>query len=322
MEQAPLRTAMIDYGLNILMLSAVISIITGALLFVAVRVFLVKPIKGVVGHMQSYAMAPEDARRIIAPTAGLIELREAEEALQMMQQQLTAALRQRERLAQLGEGVAKVSHDLRNILSSAQLFVDRIEASEDPAVQRLAPKLVNSITRAVHLCENTLAFGRADEAPPKLGRVSLASVVAEVLDGERLAAGEYELSFLEDIPGNPMIRADAEQLYRVLSNLVRNARHAIMATGKPGEISIHAHEDDAQWWITVADTGPGLPQRAREHLFQAFQGGVSKGGAGLGLVIAAELVRGHGGRLELGRTDETGTEFVICLPKAELASGK
>ena len=322
MEQAPLRAAMIDYGLNILMLSAVISIITAALLFVAVRAFLVKPIKGVVGHMQSYAMAPEDARRIIAPTAGLIELREAEEALQMMQQQLTAALRQRERLAQLGEGVAKVSHDLRNILSSAQLFVDRIEASEDPAVQRLAPKLVNSITRAVHLCENTLAFGRADEAPPKLGRVSLAAVVGEVLDGERLAAGEYELSFSEDIPGNLMIRADAEQLYRVLSNLVRNARQAIMATGKPGEISIHAHEDDAQWWITVTDTGPGLPQRAREHLFQAFQGGVSKGGAGLGLVIAAELVRGHGGRLELGRTDETGTEFVICLPKAQLASGK
>jgi signal transduction histidine kinase len=119
-----------------------------------------------------------------------------------------------------------------------------------------------------------------------------------------------------------MVRADAEQLYRVLSNLVRNARQAIMATGKPGEISIHAHEDDAQWWITVTDTGPGLPQRAREHLFQAFQGGVSKGGAGLGLVIAAELVRGHGGRLELGQTDETGTEFVICLPKAELASGK
>jgi len=322
MEQAPLRAAMIDYGLNILMLSAVISIITAALLFVAVRAFLVKPIKGVVGHMQSYAMAPEDARRIIAPTAGLIELREAEEALQMMQQQLTAALRQRERLAQLGEGVAKVSHDLRNILSSAQLFVDRIEASEDPVVQRLAPKLVNSITRAVHLCENTLAFGRADEAPPKLDRVSLAAVVGEVLDGERLAAGDYDLSFSEDIPGNLTIRADAEQLYRVLSTLACNCRQAIMATGKPGEVSIHAHEDDAQWWITVADTGPGLPQRAREHLFQAFQGGVSKGGAGLGLVIAAELVRGHGGRLELGRTNETGTEFVICLPKAELASGK
>ncbi len=322
MEQAPLRAAMIDYGLNILMLSAVISIITAALLFVAVRAFLVKPIKGVVGHMQSYAMAPEDARRIIAPTAGLIELREAEEALQMMQQQLTAALRQRERLAQLGEGVAKVSHDLRNILSSAQLFVDRIEASEDPAVQRLAPKLVNSITRAVHLCENTLAFGRADEAPPKLGRVSLAAVVGEVLDGERLAAGDYDLSFSEDIPANLTIRADAEQLYRVLSNLARNARQAIMATGKPGEVSIHAQEDDTQLWITVADTGPGLPQRAREHLFQAFQGGVSKGGAGLGLVIAAELMRGHGGRLELGQTDKTGTEFVICLPKAELASGK
>jgi signal transduction histidine kinase len=252
------------------------------------------------------------------PTSGLKELREAETALQTMQNQLTGALKQRERLAQLGEGVAKVSHDLRNILTSAQLFTDRIEASEDPTVRRMAPKLVNSITRAVHLCESTLAFGKADEPPPRLTRVALADIVADVMDGERLAAGDFDLSFSEDVPAGLMIRADGEQIYRVLSNLVRNARQAIMAKGKPGEISIHAHEDDESWRINVVDTGPGLPPKAREHLFRAFQGGATKGGAGLGLVIASDLVRGHGGRLDLARTDATGTEFSITLPKADV----
>ena len=319
MEQGPLRTAMIDYGINILLLSAIISIVTALLLFLAVRRFLVKPIKGVVAHMQSYADAPEDARRIIVPSAGVRELREAEEALKLMQTQLTGALKQKERLAQLGGAVAKVSHDLRNILTSAQLFTDRIDASGDPMVQRMAPKLVNSIARAVNLCESTLAFGRVEEPPPALARVPLAGIVGDVIDSERLAAGDHDLSFSEDIPAGLTIRADGEQLFRVIANLVRNARQAIVATGKPGEISVRAHEDDQAWWISIADTGPGMPAKAREHLFEAFQGGATKGGSGLGLTIAAELIRGHGGRLELRRTDEAGTEFAICLPKSEIA---
>ncbi len=316
MESGPLRRAMISYGINILILSALFSVATAGLLFVAVRMLLVSPIKGVVAAMQDYARAPEDARRIIAPQASVQELREAEEALQSMQTQLTQALRQKERLAQLGGAVAKVSHDLRNILTSAQLFVDRIGGSEDPAVRRLAPKLVGSIRRAVTLCESTLAFGRAEEPPPALNLVQLASVVAEVIDGERLAAGEHDISIAEDVPAGLTIRADGEQLYRVLLNLVRNARQAIIASGKAGEICIAAEEEDDTWRITVSDTGPGLPPKAREHLFQPFQGGTTKGGAGLGLTIAAELVRGHGGRLELERTDDMGTVFAIVLPKA------
>jgi len=317
METASLRMAMIDYGLRILLLSAVISIFTATLLFLAVRRVLVKPIAGVVRHMENYADAPEDARRIITPKAGVRELRAAEEALRQMQTELTGALRQKERLAQLGGAVAKVSHDLRNILTSAQLFTDRIEGSEDPLVRRMAPKLVNSITRAVNLCETTLAFGRVDEPPPTLSRINLAGIVGDVIDSERLSAGEHDLSFSEDIPAGLVIRADGEQIYRVISNLVRNARQAIVATGEPGEINICATEDEEAWWICITDTGPGLPPRAQEHLFRPFQGGVTKGGSGLGLTISAELVRGHGGTLELRRTDETGTEFAICLPKGD-----
>ena len=317
MDSAPLRMAMIDYGIRILILSAVISIFTAVLLFIAVRMLLVVPIKGVVGSMKRYAGAPEDARRIIEPRASVRELREAEEALNQLQTELTQALKQKERLAQLGGAVAKVSHDLRNILTSAQLFTDRIESSEDPLVRRMAPKLVNSIRRAVSLCESTLAFGKAEEPAPTLTRFQLIDIVSDVLDSERLAEGSEDISFAEDIPAMMALHADPEQLFRVISNLVRNARQAIANTGQPGEINVSAYEDDDAWWIEIADTGPGLPPKAREHLFTPFQGGARKGGSGLGLAIAAELIRGHGGTLELRKSDDAGTTFAICLPKGD-----
>jgi len=314
MESRPMRDAMVDYGLRILALSALISVVTAFLLFFAVQRLLVLPIRRVVRHMQTYAEAPEDARRVIEPNADVEELRAAEQALKSMQMQLTGALRQKERLAQLGGAVAKISHDLRNILTTAQLFADRIEGSADPVVARTAPKLVNSISRAVSLCESTLAFGKAEEPPPQLRRLNLAHLAAEVAEGEGLGT-DTQITCLNDIPPGLTVRADGEQLYRVLSNLVRNARQAIEATGQPGTIELSAGEEEGEWWVRVGDTGPGLPARAREHLFSAFQGGVRKGGTGLGLVIAAELVRGHGGRLELMRSDEDGTEFMIHLPK-------
>ncbi|SMX31020.1 sensor histidine kinase [Actibacterium lipolyticum] len=315
MATAPLRMAMIDYGLRILALSAVISVITALMLFLAVRRILVTPIRRVVDAMQSYAFAPEDARRIIVPSSSVAELREAEIALQTMETQLTTALRQKERLAQLGGAVAKISHDLRNILTTAQLFADRMEGSEDPTVKRAAPKIVGSISRAVNLCENTLAFGKAEEPAPMLNRVALAVIINEVVDSERLATVDHDISFSEDVPAGMVLRADSEQLFRVISNLIRNARQAIVASGKTGEICIHADEDAQNWTIQISDTGPGLPPKAREHLFQPFQGGTRKGGTGLGLAISAELIRGHGGRLELLATGEEGTVFKITLPK-------
>lgn len=320
LETLPLRNAMFEYGLRLLALSAAFSTFTALLLFLAVRRVMVTPIKRVVAHMAAYAAAPEDARRIIEPTARIRELRVAEEAMASMQTQLTAALKQKERLAQLGQAVAKISHDLRNILTTAQLFADRMEVSEDPAVARAAPKLVNSISRAVTLCETTLTFGRAEEPAPTLSRFALGGLLEEVIEGETLSADQTQkdgaalVDFVADISGNLELRADREQLYRVLSNLARNARQAIEGTKQHGTIEIGAGREAEGYWIRVQDTGPGLPARAKEHLFQPFSGSTRKGGTGLGLAISAELIRGHGGRLELVRSDAEGTEFMIHLP--------
>jgi signal transduction histidine kinase len=315
-QSAPLRVALLDFGLRILILSALISAATALLLFLAVRQLMVKPIKRVVEHMTAYAAAPEDARRVISPSASVRELREAEEALQSMQTQLTGALKQKERLAQLGSAVAKISHDLRNILTSAQLFADRMEGSADPAVARAAPKLLASISRAVALCEATLKFGKAEEAPPRLSPVNVADLIAEVIDGEGLTQGS-SVTVLVDLAPDLTGQMDAEQMHRVVSNLIRNARQAIEGSGKDGVIEISGSADKDGLWIRIGDTGPGLPPKARDNLFAAFQGGVRKGGTGLGLAIAQELVKGHGGALTLLRSDSEGTEFLLSLPQED-----
>ncbi|MDF1670511.1 MAG: HAMP domain-containing sensor histidine kinase [Roseovarius sp.] len=322
LETSTLRAAMVDYGLRILVLSAVISLITAIMLNLAVRRILVKPIRRLVEHMKSYASAPEDARRVIVPSASIREVREAEDTLLSLQTQLTHALKQRERLAQLGSGVAKISHDLRNILTSAQLFTDRIEMSQDPAVMRMAPKLVNSITRAVHLCESTLAFGKAEERAPVLTSFDLQEIISDVIESEKLSVADFDLSFSVDVPDGLKIRGDSEQMYRAIQNLARNARQAIVNSGSRGEISVSASETSAEWLIYVADTGPGLPPKAQEYLFQPFQGGTTRDGTGLGLSIAMELVRGHGGELTLLQTGPQGTTFRISLPKGDAAQGK
>lgn len=315
-ETAPMRKALLTSGIRLLMISALVSAATAVLLFIAVQILMVRPIGRVIANMKDYAAAPEDAHRVINPTASIRELREAEDALLIMQNQLTGALRQKERLAQLGSAVAKISHDLRNILASAQLFADRLEDSEDPLVKRMAPKLVNSISRAVALCESTLAFGKAEEPAPRLAPLHVLSLVEEVLEAENLGNGGL-ITPIVDLPNGLTAYADHDQLYRVLSNLIRNARQALDATGQSGEIEVSGGEDEHGVWLRVGDTGPGLPQKARENLFSAFQGGARKGGTGLGLAIAAELIRGHGGKLELLRSDSEGTEFLLTLPLKE-----
>ena len=314
MPTAPLRAALIDYGLRILALSAAISIFTAVLLFIAVRQLMVTPIKRLVTSMTRYAEAPGDAARIIRPEGHVLELRDAEEALHKLQTDLTGALRHRERLAQLGEAVAKISHDLRNMLSVATMLGDRLEASQDPAVQRIAPRLVASLDRAINLTEATLAFGRAEEPAPKLTRVSLRGLVEDVFENERLGDDSDKIAYSCDIAPALALRADPEQLYRVLANLVRNARLAIAAKGGDGRIHIPGRDSEDGWEIEVSDTGPGLPQKALDHLFKPFHGGVRKGGSGLGLAICAELIKGHGGQLELIRTGPEGTVFRICIP--------
>ncbi|MEM9050166.1 MAG: HAMP domain-containing sensor histidine kinase [Pseudomonadota bacterium] len=316
MDEAPMREAMVSFGGRVLLLSLVISLSTALALFLAVRIFITRPITRVAENMVGFRDDPEDARRIIQPSATVRELAAAEQALMDMQSRLTGALKHKDRLAALGGAVARISHDLRNILTTTQLLADRIDASHDPAVQRVAPKLLASLDRAIALCERTLAYGRSEEPLPELRRVALRAFVEDLGESELLGRVGGNIAFGTQIAPEMIVDADPDQLYRILSNLIRNAREAIEASGRSGRIDILTERIDAEASIRIRirDTGPGLPNKVLDDLFKPFQGSGRRGGSGLGLAIAAELVRGHGGQLDLVATSTAGTEFCILLP--------
>ncbi len=313
LDSGPLKAAMIDYGWRILRLSLIISIITAAMIFLTVRRFVVSPLMGVIENVKAFQENPEDPARIIQPSSRLGEVADAEQALAEMQEDVLTALRERSRLALLGEALAKISHDLRNMLSTGYLMADRLEMSRDPLVARVLPKLIGSLDRAINLCQRTLDYGRVEETAPELRQVRLRALTEEVAEGLGLGAGDGAVRCRIDIPEQHTVLADPEQLYRVLTNLMRNAVEAIAASGGPGEIRV---DIGSQQEILVHDTGPGMPAKALKNLFKPFRGGMRSGGTGLGLAIAEELVRAHGGYLELISSTTKGTEFAIRLPTA------
>jgi len=313
MEEAPLHAAMIRYGLDILGLSILISIITAALVYLTLDTLLVKPMTKLTWNMVRFSARPEDPTRIIAPSGRRDEIGMAERELAAMQAELADTLTQKSRLAALGLAVSKISHDLRNMLSSAQLLSDRLSTVKDERVQQLVPKLLASLDRAIRLCARTLDFGQAHEVPPRRMKFPLAPLVVEVGEGLGLPRPE-RIDWSLDIEPDIHIDADRDQLYRVLSNLTRNALQALESKGEEGgEIVIAARREGSVTVIEVSDTGPGVPERAKAHLFEAFQSVARKGGTGLGLAIAAEVVNAHGGQISLIDNDG-GATFQIVIP--------
>jgi len=322
---AALRAAMLGYSVNILWLAALVSLITGALLYFTLNRIFVGPLRRLTQNMVSFSEAPEDASRIIRPSLRGDEIGLAEERLAAMQTELAGTLRDQRHLADLGLAVSKVNHDLRNMLASAQLFSDRIGSLPDPSVQRFAPKLIAALDRAIAYTQTTLAYGRARELPPSRRLVALDRLVEDVADALGLD-GHPAIAFDNAVPKGLEIDADPDQLFRVLLNLCRNAMQALEG-GEPNpaivrRLSVTGKRDNGSVSIRVADTGPGVPEKARAHLFQAFQGGARPGGTGLGLAIAAEIVRAHGGTIALLETRGAGATFEIVIPDRPGRNGR
>lgn len=316
MPQGPLRAAMVKFGLNILWLSILISALAGGLVFLTLRSLLIDPLTRLTQNMLHFSDKPEDASRIIVPTDRLDEIGTAERELAHMQGELSQILAQKSRLAALGLAVSKINHDLRNMLSTAQLLSDAVTSIPDPRVQRFAPKLIATLDRAIAFCNDTLRFGRAAEAAPRRELILLRPLIAEVGDGLGLPRGDGLISWQIEVRDDLRVDADRDQLHRVLSNMTLNARQAIEAAGSPAEIRISASRSGQAVTIRVTDTGPGLPAVARTHMFEAFQGSARRGGTGLGLAIAKELVAAHGGTLTLAEADSSrpGTSFTMIIP--------
>ena len=310
LDEAPMRAEMYDYSGRILILSIVLSLMTAALVFLSLQWLMVRPMRRMTARMVSFREAPEDVSRDLRVTARGDEIGVAQRELAEMQRGLRAALRQRAHLAALGEAVSKISHDLRNILSTAALISERLADSDDPEVRRQTPALVAAIDRAVTLCVETLRFARARELALKRDRVDLAALVDDV-GKALLLLTEGKVSWRNEVVDDFTMTGDYDQLFRVFLNLGRNA---IDAMDGNGEVRVSAVLRNGLAVIEVADTGPGLPARAREHLFEPFAGSTHPGGSGLGLPIAREILHAHGGEISIARSDATGTAIRLELP--------
>jgi len=309
----PMRDAMVNFALRVLGLSVVLSAIVAGLIFTALNRVLVRPMQRLSANMMQFAERPEDPTRVIMPTPRRDELGLAEQALEDMQKQLQSALQQKNHLAALGLAVSKVSHDLRNMLTSAQLISDRLGEVKDERVQRFAPKLITSLDRAIVFLNQTITYGRAQELPPQREMLPLHYVVEDVLENMRLQSGSVQLH--NDVSSKLKVDADREQLSRLLTNLVRNAIQAIETRPQTrDEIRISALREGKLVKIGVADSGPGIPPALKGKVFEAFQTAARKGGTGLGLAISAELAQAHGGGINVVKSDEMGTIFEISLP--------
>jgi len=314
--EGPLRSAMLIYSRNVMLLSIVISAISAALVYFALHYLFVRPLYRITANMTNFRADPEDRARILAPTARHDEIGFVEHELAEMQRDLADTLHGKTRLANLGLAVSKINHDLRNLLASAQLFSDRLARLPDPQVQRFAPKLMQALERAIAFCQSTLSYGRAQEPPPDRRAVALMELVEDVRETLGLQP-DSRIGWITSIERGLIVDADRDQLLRVLLNLARNAVQALesRAPNDPArdQVRISGRREGAIMIIEVADTGQGFSDKARAHLFEAFQGSTRSGGTGLGLAIAAELVRAHGGEIIL--VDGTiGATFRLKIP--------
>ena len=315
-DEQPLRKAMYRFSRNVLVVSLLIAGITSALVYLALHYLFVRPMRRLTASLVGFHENPESSAHIIMPSQRGDEIGVAERELSDMQRDLVSMLSQKSRLAALGLAVSKINHDLRNLLASSQLLSDQLASVPDPRVQRFAPKLMRSLERAIDFCQSTLSYGRAQEAAPDRRMMLVEPVVSEVRESAGLAA-DASITWISAIERGLTVDADPDQLFRVLLNLVRNAAQALESRpkGEAGimQIRITGRREGAVAILEVADTGPGVPARAREHLFEAFQSSGRPGGSGLGLAIAAELIRAHGGNIQLVE-GTIGATFRIVIP--------
>lgn len=316
LDEGPLKRAMNLFAQRFARVSTLILMAAGALIYIALSAAFVGPMRDLTEAIERFRDRPEDVSIAFPRSKRSDEIGRAQRAAADMAEQVRNALRQNERLAALGAAVARIGHDLRNMLSTAQLVADRLAQSEDPAVRQLAPRLERTIDRAAGLAASTLKYGRADEAPPVLQRVIVAEAAEEASADALIGFGPIE--YKPDIENTLACIADPDHLHRILVNLVRNAGQAMKEHGARDKwLIIRAARVEGRCEIDVIDHGPGIRDNLRARLFEPFVSAAPEaGGTGLGLAIARELTRAMGGELELTRTGAEGTTFRITLPAA------
>ena len=227
-------------------------------------------------------------------------------------------LLQTEKLAELGQMVTGIAHELSNPLTSILGYAQRLLLRRDAAGDsHEARQIFQEAERASAILRQLLRSAR--ESRPERRRVALNQVVARTLELQRFNAPAENIRVQLDLdPVLPFVQGDAGQLQQVLVNLIANARHAIEEQAKGGTIRIKTKRAGAKRvLLEVGDDGPGIPQAIQARIFDPFFTTKPEGvGTGLGLAIVLGIVHEHGGKLHFTSNPGQGTVFSLEFPAA------
>jgi len=318
--RSKLRTALMEYLSNIFWLSLIIAIITGSLIYLSMSAMIIRPVKKLAEDMTAFREDPERRRPVRGQSKRKDEIGQLEREFIDMKQSQRAAFRQRERLAGLGLAVAKINHDLRNVLTSALLISDRLSMNPDEKMAGMGERLTRTVERGIGLTEDVLSYSKAESLDPQIQDTRIAFTIGEA--AADVIAQFPGTQFRNVVPTDLMAQTDPDHAYRIFHNLFRNAAQAMAAHGgETRRIQVNAEIRDGLVELRISDTGPGLPDRAKDNLFQAFSSAQAHSAntksTGLGLSISKELAKAQGGDLNLMSSDESGTRFLLTLPLTE-----
>ena len=207
-------------------------------------------------------------------------------------------LRQQQRLADVGQAVAKINHDVRNSLTVATLLADQLEDSTDPEIAKAGPLIVQSTKMAADMCQNMLDY-LAELPPPEFQMLDMAEIIAD-------AQSSYPVTITYQGPDR--FYMDRLFLSRILGNLARNASLA-----QAQNMQIDIWRAGHLQIIDFSDDGPDIPETRKAELFAPFVSS-SRAGTGLGLAICLDLAIALGGKFYLLRSSSAGSEFRLQLP--------
>lgn len=234
----------------------------------------------------------------------------AQASITVENSRLYQRMKERDRLAALGEMSAGLAHEIRNplgaIKASAQYLAD---PEGDPVGQEFLDIIVDEVDRLNRVVSSFLDYAR-----PAPGEATAIDVNATLRRTMQMLGTELEgISVVEQLDtALPLARIDPERLRQVLINLVKNAGQAMDSSGT---ITLRTRARRGGKWVElhITDTGPGVPQRVLDNLFVPFVT-TKERGTGLGLAISARIISAAGGRIDVRSTEGVGSTFVIILP--------
>ena len=300
-----IRSQLQNYAIRIAGLTLVIAAIIIAPLYWLLSTQFVRPLGAIAARMRRFSDNPTELTEPVDITGASDEIKTMSEELESLTDQVRRALRQKERLADIGEATAKINHDLRNILVSATLVTDTLKDSEDPNIQRIAPHIERAISDATMMTQNMMNYLTETKSEP-----IMSFDLAEMADNL-----SHDTKLTITTAGARMLIGMPNLFYRMLLNLARNAKRAgaenlVIDVWRAGHLAV----------IDISDDGPGIGADLKNHLFNAFYSG-HKRDTGLGLAIAKDLSVAMGGELRLSRSSAHGSEFRLSVPKSWLAEG-